>query len=103
PAPRQTPAPPPPDPAEPVRLDCLGEPWLRDQDVVATGRHAFQPFAPDRTELSLDPVPGDRVAGPLRHGEAQARLAAVLLAREPVENEEPGRRRASLTIEGVEG
>ncbi len=58
---------------------------------------------PGLAELALHPVADDGVADRLRHGEAEPRLAALaLVAREPVEDEEPRRGRAAAAVDGVE-
>src|SRR5581483_2878045 len=72
-----------------------------DQHVVVAGRDAIEPRAPHLAQLTLDPVALDRAADGLRHGEAEARSARVVLG-EPVEDEEPRRRGAAAAIDGVE-
>src|SRR5262249_58087891 len=74
-----------PEPVDPVRGDRLGEAGLRDQDVVSAGRDALEPGPPELPQLSLDLVPRDRVPCSLRHGEAEPRIAGLVLPLEPLE------------------
>src|SRR5262249_43733990 len=84
-----------------VALERLAERRPRDQDVVAAGRHALQPFAPPLAQPPLHAVPLDGRAVPLRHGDAEPRIAVVVPG-EPVEDEEARRDRPAVPVDGVE-
>src|SRR5262249_50012650 len=90
---------------EPLRATLLGR--LRqaradDEDVVAAGRQRCHPRAPELAKPSLDPVAGDGAGdGLLRHREAEPGVTLVL-AREPIQRQEPRRSRAAAPIDGVE-
>ena len=73
----------------------------RDEHVVAAGGDPLEPRAPGLAQPPLDAVPVDRAARPLRHGDPQPRLA-VVVAREPVEDEEARRDRAAVAVDRVE-
>ena len=61
-----------------------------------------QARAPDLAQLPLDPVARHARPGRLRHGEAEPRLAGLLVALEPVEREKPRRDRPAMPVDGVE-
>ena len=57
---------------------------------------------PELAESALDAVSAHGVARAFRHRKPEARLVFLLVAREPVEHEEPRRRRAALAVDGIE-
>ena len=89
-------------PVEPARLDRLGQARPGDEHVVAARRDALEPRAPRLAQLALEPVARHRGAERLRHREPQPRLAAPVLAREPVEDEVAAREGAAVAIDGLE-
>src|SRR4029077_12722409 len=90
------------EPIEPVRGDSLRPAGLHDQDVIAAGRDSLETLGPGLTQLALDPVPGDRVAGGTRHRQAEPWLTRPAVALEPVEDQEARRGRAAVSVDGVE-
>src|SRR5207244_12953801 len=64
-------------------------------------RDPLEPRPPELAETALDPVADDRRADALRHREAEPRFP-VVVAREPVERQEPRRHRAPVPVDGVE-
>src|SRR5262249_20657114 len=89
------------EPVEPVRGYGLGETGLRDQHVVTSGGNALETGSPELPQLPLDPVARNGVPGSLWHGKAKPRVPRIVLALEPVEDEEACGRRASLPVDGV--
>src|SRR5262249_28112203 len=72
-----------------------------DQHVVAAGRDPVQAAAPHLAQAALDAVAVDGGAGALRDGDPAPRLALVV-APEPVQDQEPRRDGAAVPVDGVE-
>ena len=90
-----------PEPRGVVAGERLAERGPRDQNVVPAGRYAADPLAPAFAQPPLHAVPLHRRARALRHGDPEPGLA-VVVAREPVEDEEARRDRAAVPVDGVE-
>ena len=91
-------------PLEPGRvasLQGLGQRRAGDQDVIAAGRHLGEARAPGLAEPALHTVAGDGGAGAFRNGDPEPRLVLVV-AREPVQNQEAGRNLAAVAVDGIE-
>src|SRR5262249_11221950 len=86
------------EPVEPVRGYGLGETGLRDQHVVTSGGNALETGSPELPQLPLDPVARNGVPGSLWHGKAKPRVPRIVLALEPVEDEEACGRRTALPV-----
>src|SRR5439155_26095964 len=88
-------------PVEAPALHRFGQPRPDDQDVVTAARDPLEPGTPELPQLPLDPVADNGAADPFRHREPEPGRA-LLLAREPVENEVAGRDGAAVPVDGVE-
>jgi len=66
-----------------------------------SGGNALETGSPELPQLPLDPVARNGVPGSLWHGKAKPRVPRIVLALEPVEDEEACGRRASLPVDGV--
>ena len=91
-----------PEPVGAALLGGLRKARPHDQDVVATGRQAVEPRAPELSQPPLDSVPRNRTRdGLLRDGEAEPRTGVrTIFTREPVERQKP---RRSLAIARDDG
>src|SRR5690349_24902229 len=89
------------EPLEALRLRALDEPGPHDQDVVVRGWKRLEARSPELPQLALDLGADDRAAGSLRHCDPEPRVVSVL-AREPVEDEEPRRGGPPMSVNGVE-
>ena len=75
----------------------------RREHVVLPARDRREELAPRLAQQPLHAVPCDRGADGARHRETEPRLAVgIVVAREPVQDEVPTRRRAATPVDGVE-
>src|SRR5581483_3346966 len=89
------------EPLEPVGCGRLGDAGADDEDVVATLGHAVEPGVPELAQLALELRARHRVPDRPRDGHAEPRARRLLLP-EPVEDEEAGRHRPAVPVDGVE-
>ena len=88
-----------PDPSATATI--VREAGPNNQDVVASRLDLRKELRPDLTQLPFDPVPDDCATGAAGNRQPDPRLVASL-ARERVEDEEPGRDGAAVPVDGVE-
>ena len=91
------------EPREAPALERLGQARARDQHEIVAGRQPVRELLERRAQAALQAVPVNRSAQLARDREAEPRRAfGIVLARKGVEDEEPGRDRPALAIDGVE-